>query len=145
MNNRNEQFRPVSGFPGPTSAPGANWSYDIPQGEIWEIYAVKLKLTCDANVANRYANFRYTDSTPYIHIQSGWSAAITASSVVIVIAANWPTYYFDLANHTIHLPFPFPLRIPAGKTLGFVFTGIQATDQLSESFITAAKIPFDMS
>ena len=131
---------PISAHAGASPAPGSNWSLTIPDNEIWEVYTVKIQLTCDANAANRYANFRYSEATPYILSQTGWSAAITANQVVFITVGNFPTYFFDATNHTVHLPFPFPFRLMGGHTMGFVITGIQAGDQIAQAFVCAAKM-----
>lgn len=107
---------------GDDPAAGAEVSVTVPDGEVWELFSVRVQLVCDATVANRRSALSLTDGT---------TEFFRAHSIANQTASETTTYQFaDMYQHTSQLLGKLAIRIPQSFTLLGGWTVETQTDSL---------------
>lgn len=111
-------------------AAGADFLFTVPLNFRDRIQSFTATLTTSANVANRIIRSRTIAGTGQLTWQGQPSAAVVASSTVIVSAANGQ-YTGTTDPATVNLSLPSPCFLRSGDQFGVNTTGIQVGDQWS--------------
>jgi hypothetical protein len=122
----------IAGFAPPRPAAGADISFTVPNGVMWDVVSVIGTLTASAAAANRLVGWIVKNQEGTTVYQYNMTAALTAGlNATFCYSENTSSVPSAIAT-TNHLLMPQPVPwIPAGWTFGTNTTNIDVGDQWS--------------
>jgi len=114
-----------------TPAAGAQQTFSIDGRWQTRVLAAMLSITTDANVADRIISLDYVDNNGVTWLKNGSSALVPASQTAVQFVWDSHRAVSDWNTGTpVFVPCA-PWFLPAGWTIKFAVSGIQATDAIS--------------
>lgn len=125
----------------PDPAAGANFTYTIPDGEIWCVQAITFKFVSAVTILTRQARLLVEDSGGVTWFSSAAGIAITLSQTVRVgfFAGNTNDGIAGVCSNG-GLP-GLGLELPPRHRLFSAFSGIAVADAISEVRIAGVRTP----
>lgn len=128
----------VRSVPVAQPAAGAEWTQPVSPGAIWEVLAIRARLTTSATVANRTASVVYLDADGNELDRFGPAGVIAASSAATFCWSQG--YGATNTQGPNHAPLPTPaLPLIGGWSVKSLTSNIDATDQLSGLILTVRE------
>lgn len=116
-------------------APGALWTWTIPNFVRVEVLFVSFTYTADANVANRYVGLEWRRAAGGIFYRTQAIVAQTAGQLRVYHGAEITPAMPVIYPNSLQIQMPVQNLLAPGYQLGVYCDGIQAGDQISASTI----------
>ena len=137
-NNREQSEGAVVEIPITAPEAGNEMSISVGDNEIWEVFAVTLKLTADANAANR---------TVILQIQQGTDGEIRRAAGTTQQATEAQQYTFltggtsgvTVADQSQEIALPSRIMMFSGRSITTITTSIQAGDAYTDGSVFARR------
>lgn len=119
-------------------AAGVEWSYTVPDGEVWKIHHIDAQLVTAATVGSRRVHIRFTD------LDGSIIDAFSSVDQIISETKNYSVAHFgstpdETDSNFILINIPDGILVNGGGTIRSVTTNLAAGDNWSVATILVEK------
>lgn len=113
-----------------TTTTGANFQQAVNDGLWWRLIGIFVRLTPDANAANREVTIEYRDQNGNVYARNGAAVTVPASDTTEFYFSAFRTTDEWEVNSTVLVQLD-PIIIPPGHSFNIVVVNVQAGDTLT--------------
>ena len=117
---------------------GAEWTFTMPDRVRWRLMSVKMKLTADANVADRYVSVKITHDTDLI-MRMVMDTPVTNNVSVIITFNGGGSVKASLSGGVVYASMGANIIINDGCVIASHTKSMQVGDQYEDVVITVQE------